>query len=978
MKKSYSILCAIILLAISCQRLPQPAPTATYEELRNRFQNPPTQCGLNCWWWWLNGNVTREAITSDLEAMKEKGFQGAMIFDAGGYNQRGNKDIPAGPKFGSKEWNELFVYALDEAERLGLEIGFNIQSGWNLGGPDITPEQAAKLLTHSEVRVEGGREVSLHLEQPRTVRDFYRDIAVLAFPIDSRHTSPQPIHHLAYKLSIHELGGSAPDCRFLLDNQEGNEQNADTTYIVHQSEIIDVSQQMDSEGNFKWKVPEGTWVVMRFGYTCTGAVVSTSSQTWQGLVLDYLKPEAIDEYLKNVVDPILKVAEHHVGKTLTFMETDSWECGGMNWTDCFTEDFKALNGYDVIRYLPVAAGYVVDDMATTHAFLADFRKTVGHDVAYYHYKRFADYAHAHGMGIQPESAGPHAGPFDGVRNYSFSDIVMSEFWAPSPHRPRNCDRFFLKQASSSAHIYGKKIVGAESFTTIGPHWNDEIWHNQKSSFDHEICGGLNRVYFHTFTCSPREMGLPGQEYFAGTHINPRLTWWDMADGFTQYMHRVQSLVQDARFQGDVLYYYGDHTPVIYPYKHADMAGCMPGFDYDVTSEDALLQLMVNREGRIVAPSGLTYRVLVLPDHKVLSMAALKKVEYLLRKGATVIGEKPTRSVSLVGGEDAKIHFASLADKIWDKASEKGSRSYGKGTVAWGISAREFLLSQGLMPDFAVEEDDSLTEFDFIHYTFEGKDLYYVSNVTDKPQSVNCLFRVQGKAPERWDALDGSISSLPQFSQSEGRTRIPLKFDPFGSAIIVFNEPIPNDSCGTIGQNDKEYAFCQTVEGPWVVKFDPKWGGPDSTIFSTLTDWTQNEDEGIRYYSGKANYVNTFTFEGEPSSLYDYYLDLGEVKDVGMARVSLNGTDLGVTWTRPFRVNVTKALIQGRNELEITVANSWFNRVAGDEIHPERTPYTKTNIILSVDFRGQPTSDITLSPSGLLGPVVLLTTPIVND
>ena len=199
---------------------------------------------------------------------------------------------------------------------------------------------------------------------------------------------------------------------------------------------------------------------------------------------------------------------------------------------------------------PVAAGFVVDDISTSNAFLADFRKTIADAVANNHYRRFADFAHRNGMAILPESAGPHAGPLDGIKNYSHSDIMMSEFWAPSPHRPRTADRFFLKQASSAAHVYGRKIVGAESFTTIGPHWNDLIWHAQKPSFDHEICAGLNRVYFHTFTCSPKEMGLPGQEYFAGTHINPRLTWWAESTPFMEYLTRVQFLVQNGRFVAD--------------------------------------------------------------------------------------------------------------------------------------------------------------------------------------------------------------------------------------------------------------------------------------------------------------------------------------------------------------------------------------------------------------------------------------------
>lgn len=190
-----------------------------YDDLKQHFESPEQIYGVNCWWWWLNGNVTKAAITKDLEAMKEKSFQGAMIFDAGGHNQRGNRDIPAGPLFGSPEWNDLFVFALDEAKRLGLEIGFNIQSGWNLGGPCVTPRYAAKQLTYSETTIDGGTELRTQLPQPESRDDFYRDIAVLAFPADADRQTDSIIENLDYKLGFHELGGSAPDCRFLLGNE---------------------------------------------------------------------------------------------------------------------------------------------------------------------------------------------------------------------------------------------------------------------------------------------------------------------------------------------------------------------------------------------------------------------------------------------------------------------------------------------------------------------------------------------------------------------------------------------------------------------------------------------------------------------------------------------------------------------------------------------------------------------------------------
>ncbi len=951
--------------------MPDAADT-TYDTLKTEFAAPARQYGVNCWWWWLNGNVDRSAITKDLEAMKSRNFQGAMIFDAGGHDQRGNKDIPVGPQFGSPEWRELFVFALDEAKRLGLEIGFNIQSGWNLGGPNVTPEHAAKQITYSELKVSGGGKISKKLAQPDSRYDFYRDIAVLAFPLKEANKTDEFISDLDLKLGYHELGGSAPDTRFLLSNVPRDPDKAvkKSGYIVAKEKILDLTSQMDSDGTFSGELPDGQWCVLRIGCTCTKAHVSTSSANWQGLVLDYMSRDAFDFYWNDIVVPIFDAAGEHVGTTLTFMETDSWECGGMNWTGDFAREFSDFRGYDLLRYLPVAAGYVVDDIETSNAFLADYRKTLGDLVAARHYARFQELAHERGMGIQPESAGPHAGPMDGIKNYGFSDIMMSEFWSPSPHRPLPFNRFFLKQASSAAHIYGVRIVGAESFTTIGPHWNDEIWHDQKSAFDHEICAGLNRLYFHTFTCSPPSAGLPGQDYFAGTHVNPQLTWWDYSGPFIDYMHRVQSVVQNGRFVADVLYYYGDHVPNVFPYKHSDPAGVMPGFDYDVTDETIFLRLTV-KDGRVVVPGGVEYRVLVLPDHRVLSLAVLEKTVELLESGATVLGPKPEMLKSLSGGEEAQKRFRELADTIWGGSlSDKGERDYGTGHVAWGMTARDYLMSKDLAPDFEVIGNNSTTDYDYIHYIVGGRDVYFVSNQTEERQAVQCRFRVAGRQPELWNALEGTTCQAEAFTQADGLTTVPLTLEPYGSVMVAFNTPISETAQGEGSRNYPDYEQAAEVNGPWQVAFDPAWGGPASVTFTELSDWTENADDGIKYYSGAAVYTTTFTIDFEPEDSAQYYIQLENVKDVGIAEVKLNGEDKGITWTKPFRVPLGGALRKGENTLEVTVVNSWYNRVAGDQTHPDKKQYTSTNIVLNHDFRGRPTKNIPLESSGLLGPVTI--------
>ncbi len=971
----YFIFLITLLLLSSCKRATDTYGTefnVSYSQMKEDFQNPPAQFGVNCWWWWLNGNVNKAAITKDLEAMKSRNFQGAMIFDAGGHNQRGNKDIPAGPLFGSDEWNELFVFAMDEAKRLDLEMGFNIQSGWNLGGPRVTPEYTAKQIVYTETKVPGNKEINQKLALPNSRRDFYKDIVVLAFPLKASNKTNELITDLDLKLGYHELGGSAPDTRFLLENTPRNNNNTANKeiYIVKKEDILNLTSKMDADGNLSWEAPGGDWSILRLGYTCTGSHVSTSSGDWQGSVLDYMSTEAFDFYWNDVVEPIFKAAGEHVGKTLKYMETDSWECGGMNWTDEFAEEFVLYRGYDLKKYLPIVAGYVVDDIETSNAFLADFRKTLGDLVAYNHYARFQEYAHKYNMGIQPESAGPHAGPMDGIKNYGFNDIVMSEFWSPSPHRPRPENRFFLKQASSAAHIYGKKIVGAESFTTIGPHWNDELWHDQKSAFDHEICAGLNRMYFHTFTCSPPEMGLPGQEYFAGTHVNPQVTWWKQSGAFIDYMHRTQSVVQEGKFVADVLYYYGDHVPNVFPFKHSDPAGVMPGFDYDVTDETIFLQLEM-KDGKIIVPGGIEYRVVVLPDHKVLSMSILEKVEELLQQGAQVIGHKPESSVSLVGGEIEENQFQELADKIWGtEISEKGEKKYGKGLVSWGVTAREYLLSKQIPTDFNVEQSGSRTDYDYIHYTIGESDVYFITNQTTDRQKINTQFRVAGKQPELWNALTGEIGDAQAFAQKEGITTVPLTLEPYGSIIVVFNKAIDTNKQGTVQRNYSDYKTLLNIEGSWDVNFDPKWGGPESVTFPELMDWTLHSNEGIKYYSGTAVYNKTFNVDFEIETGKQYFLQLENVKDVGIAEVKINGKDKGILWTKPFRIEISNELQEEENTLEIKIVNSWHNRVAGDQTYPDKKQYTSTNIDLKRDYRGRPIDEIPLEPSGLLGPVTI--------
>jgi len=923
--------------------------------LESDFRTPPREAGVRCWWWWLNSNVTKEAITRDLEAMHDKGFSGAMIFDAGTELRWGpDRNVPNGPQFAGPEWTELYLHVLREAQRLDLELGLSIQSGWNLGGPFVTLDDKAKQITWSEVQVDGPARIERTLPIPKSNYDYYRDICVLAYP--GKVTIPRkPISHLTAKSGARELGGSAPDCRFLLNDHPSVEGEEDVVL----EDIVNISEKVASDGTLRWQVPPGKWTALRIGYTPTRAHVATSSDNWKGHVIDYLSSAVFDRYWYRTVDPLLQKAGPLAGTVLKQLETDSWECGGMNWSPGFAADFKQYCGYDIMKYLPVVAGKIIENREVSNAFLADLRKTIAHCVSENHYRRFAEHAARYNMGIQPECSGPHAAPLDGITNYKHSDIVMSEFWIPCPHRPRPENRFYIKQASSAAHIYGKQIVGAESFTSLkNPHWAVTLWHDMKPAMDFEYCEGLNMIFFHTFTCSPKEMGTPGQEYFAGTHVNPQVTWWDFSKPFMDYMNRIQAVVQRGTFVADVLYYYGDHVPNIAVHKGFNRPGALPGYDFDVTNEEILLQLKVV-DGEVVVPSGLAYRVLVLPDHKVLSLAVLEKVETVLKQGATVLGPKPERLVSLVGGESAQREFHRLADTLWGSdPATTGQKAVGNGRLVWGQTSHAFLQRDGIAPDFEVLDVERQLDYQYIHYTIEGADVYFVCNQTDQLKSVDCAFCVCEKQPELWDPVTGQITTAKAFKQTDRRTIIPMQFDPHGSCLVVFRNTIDASKEGTERSNAPVLHVVKEIQGPWQVGFDPAWGGPASVEFTTLTDWAQHADQGIKYYSGKATYSNTFDLR--PALGKRYWLQLNEVKDVGMAAVTLNGKVIGITWTKPFRVEITDALKAGRNRLQIAVVNSWKNRLIGDRGKPQQQRYTKTNIKIRDDWK--------LRQSGLLGPV----------
>jgi hypothetical protein len=941
--KTRLTLLMLVLLAVPAARVAVGTEGAT-PTLDQEFATPPREARPWTYWMWL-AEAPRECITRDLEEFHAKGIVGVLIYPSSmgpvwypkhkvvleGKEYRkvetdeyGGKS--AGPSFNrmpswSDEWRAAVRFAAKEADRIGIDLGLAI--GTTAPRELVSNEFGQQQIEWSEASFKGpGRfegilpvpkiKPSKSAEKPLAGEPYHRDIVVLAFP-------DKP--------------------------------------LLKSDEVIDITKNMDAGGKLRWNAPAGKWTLMRF------AQVASQFGNERSLHLDGLSTAAMDKAWDATMRRLLAEMTPEERKGLKFIEEDSWEAGSPTWTKTFAEEFKQRRGYDLLPYLPVLAGRVIGDEQLATQIKRDHQLTIDDLIADNHYAYRRKLANAAGFPFYAEAAGPNMKQSDLLKNSSRVDLAMAEFWVPSPHRPTPERRFMLRDAASANHIYGKKITLCESFTSVGPHWEESPF-RMKATGDQAFCDGLNRVAFHTAALSPRINAKPGYTFWAGTHYEPGLTWWKQTPAFNTYLSRCSYLLQQGLFAADALIYQGDKSGAG-PAMKTVLPTLGEGYDYDHCNTEVLLTRLSVMNGRIVLPDGMSYRVLVLPDNLPMQLPALEKVASLINAGATVIGPRPTGMFGkpLQPGDPEK--FDALVKRLWEDASNQNATEnrIGSGRLVWGKTARQVLQELGVGPDFEYRGLSDAGTIDWIHRaTSDGSEIYFVTSRWETPESIKCSFRVSGKQPELWNPVTGERRDATTFRQENGRTMVPLDFDPCGSVFVVFRKPIGAKVDGSTTSNSPVFTPQLELGGGWDVSFDPKWGGPAKVRFDELLDWTKHADQGIKFYSGTAIYRKTFTLPTAPDKSQQLVLDLGEVREV--AEVRLNRQDLGVVWTKPARVNITSAVKVGVNELEVSVVNLWPNRLIGDAALPPEKRFTETNMRKFV-------STSPLLPSGLLGPVQVL-------
>ncbi|MBN2129112.1 MAG: hypothetical protein JW741_06425 [Sedimentisphaerales bacterium] len=772
-----SVLIALTIPLLLLNLLPV---AACADALERGFREPPPEARPWVYWFWLNGNITRAGITADLEAMKRVGVGGVLIMEV-------DQGAPVGPAdFMGRQWRELFGHVHAEARRLSLEVNMNNDAGWNgSGGPWIKPEQSMQEVVWTETDVTGPQRFEGKLAQPEATAGYYRDIAVQAFPAVGDYR----IANIRSKAAFQRRGQHTPS-----QGELGPEM------VVPRDGITDLTQRMDAGGALAWDVPAGRWTIVRFGHTCTGVENAPAPKTGRGLECDKLSKEGIEANFAGMMAKLAAdtgITSGPVTSGLVATHIDSWENGSQNWTAKMREEFSQRRGYDLMPFLPVMTGRVVGSLDISERFLWDLRQTVSELVIENYAGHMHKLANDAGMRFTVEAYGS---PCDAIAYGGRSDEPMGEFWTPSG-AIETC-----RGMASAGHVYGKRIIGAEAFTSgSGERW---LEHPAvlKSHGDRVFCEGINRFVFHRYALQPwTDDRVPGMTMGPwGQHYERTQTWWEWTPQWHQYLARCQYLLRQGLFVADICRVQSEAPPQGFGYYQRK------GYDWDECGTEVVLTRMAVRDGRIVLPDGMSYRVLMLPWSQTMTPALLRKTRELVQAGATVIGPKPSRSPSLSGYPQCDDEVEQLAAEMWGTADGQTVKEHrlGKGRVIWSDAPEKVLAESGVLADFA-----SGQPLRFLHRRTADADIYFVANLQPYGFTTTCSFRVTGRIPELWWPDSGRVERAAMWKEKDGATHVTVPFTASGSVFVVFRERARKNDAVVLVKRDGEEILSATPEPP---------------------------------------------------------------------------------------------------------------------------------------------------------------------
>ena len=1021
------------------------------------FAEPARESRPETWFHLIGGNVAKEGLAADLEAVRAAGIRGIQFFHGqfgGVWPGMEGRQIPCL----SEKWEDVLKFAADTCAEKGLSFKMQNCPGWSMsGGPWIKPENAMRNLTYSrtEVTGDGAKAVTLALAEPTLPkpeivcdpagRD-YRDLFVLAFPTpeddEALALKPQTVSDPRFEQALAgkrvtfapgekpsvEFGFAAPVKVRSVELPSERELNHDFSYDPHLTvrleaktadgwktaaeeaipvgnwedlvpqtvaaddiaattwrltflnekpmglpylrlhgaarlnnwealaawtlrslvrrpypkqsaaawvdakKVVDLTDKF-ADGKLVWTPPKGKWTVLRIGHVNNGMKNGPAPKEGTGWECNKLDPAGIEcnfnAYIGKFADGTLK------GGRLQGMVVDSWECRRQTWTAKMEAEFRARAGYELRKNLPAVFGWIVGSPDATERFLLDWRRTIGALVEENYYRRFVELGHGKGLHVQYETAMGDVMPGDVMRFWKWADTPMCEFWSPFDNAKGSVGSHDFKPVVpcvSAAHLYGKRRVSAEAFTSMNLKWNETL-KALKDNANRHFARGVTHLVFHTYTHNPRtDWKLPGTSFghCIGTPFVRGQVWWRHMPEFTDWCARCTTMFERGDSVADVLRYLGDELG----HRPSEQRPALDGFKVDYLNTDALMERITWKDGAFVTPEGLAWRVLWVPDSVRLLPSSMERLAALAAQGARIAFDRLPDS-------------AATAAKGADEALARATAAVVRGeNVTVGVPLSTVVSQMGLKRDVSTEK------VFWSHRRDAGADWYFVAARAPDGFRGEVSFRATGPA-EIWDAVTGTRRPA-QAKAAGGRTAVRFDLAAAESCFVVFRP----DALPAAAKAKQKTV--QELKGPWTLGFPSGWGAPEKVQVAALKPLKDLAELGAeaQAFSGTVSYA--CAFDAAETALE---LDLGGVESV--AEVFVNGKKVRTLWAPPYRCALEGFLKPGRNELRVDVADTWFNRLAYDAALPEAQRKTWT-------IHG-PKAGTALRPSGLLGPVRLLAT-----
>jgi len=673
------------------------------------------------------------------------------------------------------------------------------------------------------------------------------------------------------------------------------------------TDIIDITDRFDGR-RLIWDVPEGEWKVIRFGFSLTGKTNHPAPREATGLEVDKMDPDAWTAYFRHYFDMYKEASGGLMGsRGIRYVLTDSYEAEQATWTPAMAEEFLKRRGYDLTRWLPSLTGIIIDSPQATEQFLWDWRTTIGELLAE-NYDLLTDIA-VNEYGLKGRYTESHENGrvyvVDGMDVKRTAAIPMAACWMPNRYHGSTpvMSQADIRESASVAHIYGQNIVAGESLTAVGR--DGKAWSYDpaqlKSVADLEMASGLNRFVIHESAHQPLDSIAPGLGLMIfGQWFNRLDTWAGNAKAWTDYLARSCYMLQQGQAVADILVYYGEDTNATAQFG-SGLPQIPEGYNYDFASPDVLLNMISVKDGQLVTGTGMKYKVLLIAGQtSYMSETIRERLEQLESEGACIC------------------------------------RSYDE--LAASLPA----------PDCT-----GTAEIRFVHRVLPDKtEIYWINKPSSDYSTVTVSLRTEHMKPHIWHPEDGRTEEAV-YRCEEGRTIVDIDMVPDDAVFIV----LAGKGKRSNARKEQVPSSETIVDGPWTVNFEKGKGAPEETVFDTLAPYTDSDVFGIKYFSGTAIYTNTFNIGKTTEKAI---LHLGNVHN--LATVKVNGIECGTLWKEPFDADITGAVRNGENRIEIAVTNLWPNRLIGN-LQPDCKK--------KIGFCYEPSffsADMPLSHDGLEGPV----------